>query len=838
MPSRITTRDPSRDLYTALMLDDLFPPPAAGIARVALPVPVDQLFDYAIPPAQAEKVEVGQRVRVPFDTRILTGVIVELAAQPSRDARGRLRSIERVVDSEPVLPSSLITILREEAEAVLCPLGIALAAAIPAGSAPRTLRGMGLTPRGRDALRLGAAAGDALRLLRLLEEGPLAPQTLRRRAGAAAAALPLLEKDRLVAPVVLERGPRVRAARVRVASVKPGVSIEASCDGELKRAPRQAALLRELANGGPLATSVLARRFKDAAGLLRSLEKRGLVSVKVRPAPLPSSAELGGAEVTSLTLTEAQRVACREIGSAVTERRAETFLLHGVTGSGKTEVYLRAVADSLRIGRQALVLVPEITLTHQILGRLRARFGDRLAVLHSGLRPSERLAQWERLRRGRTPIAVGARSALFAPIERLGVIVIDEEHDTAYKNQEGFRYHAHSLALRRARAASCPLVLGSATPALETRHAAERSQLRRLSLPSRIGGRPLPAVELVDLARERALLPRGRKLILSALLLRGMREALSEKGQCILFLNRRGFSTQIVCFDCQHVERCKHCDIALTFHASDDRLRCHYCDFQTPPPEICPSCGAHQTSLLGVGTERLEEEVRSHFPDARIARLDRDTTASRGAAEAILRGLRAGEVDVLVGTQMVAKGHDFPGVRLVGVVNADLGLHFPDFRAAERTFQLLTQVAGRAGRGGSPGRVIVQSFNPDHYAIRPVLDHDYESFYAEEIAHRSALGYPPFGRLAQVIVSGTEEEEVRKAATQLARASRSGAGCEVLGPAVAPIARLRGRHRSQLLVKGSDPGAVWATARRIAAASENLPASIRVRVDVNPVDML
>jgi primosomal protein N' (replication factor Y) len=286
------------------------------------------------------------------------------------------------------------------------------------------------------------------------------------------------------------------------------------------------------------------------------------------------------------------------------------------------------------------------------------------------------------------------------------------------------------------------------------------------------------------------------------------------------------------------VERCKHCDIALTYHASGDHLRCHYCDFQTSPPEICPSCGAHETALLGVGTERLEEEVRSHFPEARIARLDRDTAASRGAAETILRDLRAGEVDVLVGTQMVAKGHDFPGVQLVGVVNADLGLHFPDFRAAERTFQLLTQVAGRAGRGASPGRVIVQSFSPDHYAIRPVLDHDYERFYAEEIAHRSALGYPPLGRLAQVIVSGTEEEAARDAAARLARTSRSRDGCEMLGPAPAPIAKLRGRHRFQLLIKGSDRNSVWKTARRLADASEDLPAAIRVRVDVNPVDML
>ena len=820
------------------MLDDLFSPASAGIARVALPVPVDRLFDYAIPPDQAAKVGVGHRVRVPFEKRTLTGVIVELAAEPSREARGRLRSLERVIDSEPVVSPSLVTILREEAAAVLSPVGIALAAAIPAGSAPRALRGTGLTPRGREALRLGAVSGDALLLLRLLGDGPLAPEALRRRAGGAAATLPLLEKDGLVAAVVLERGPRVREARVRVAAVRRGVDVEAACDGELARAPRQAALLRALEASGPLATALLAERFGGAAGSLRSLAKRGLVHLETRPAPLASPEGLGGEEVVSLRLTEEQRLACLEIGSAVTGRRAEIFLLHGVTGSGKTEVYLRAVAESLRIGRQALVLVPEITLTHQIVARLRARFGDRLAVLHSGLRPSERLGQWERLRRGRTPIAVGARSALFAPIEELGVIVIDEEHDPAYKNEEGFRYHAHGLALRRARAASCPLVLGSATPALETRHAAERSELRRLTLRNRIGGRPLPSVELVDLGRERALLPRGRKLILSSALLRAMREALSARGQCILFLNRRGFSTQIICFHCYHVERCRHCDIALTYHAREGHLRCHYCDFQEPPPEICPSCGARETALLGVGTERLEEEVRSHFPDARVARLDRDTAAGRGNAEAILRDLRKGELDVLVGTQIVAKGHDFPGVQLVGVVNADLGLHFPDFRAAERTFQLLTQVAGRAGRGGSPGRVIVQSFHPDHYAIRPVVEHDYERFYAEEIAYRSALGYPPFGWLAQVVVSGTEEKEVRLGAAELARTRLGSEGCEVLGPAPAPIARLRGRHRFQLLIKGADREAVWQAARRMAAASERLPAALRVRVDMNPVDML
>jgi primosomal protein N' (replication factor Y) len=540
-----------------------------------------------------------------------------------------------------------------------------------------------------------------------------------------------------------------------------------------------------------------------------------------------------------IELTPEQRKAQDAIAEAVDARRAERFLLHGVTGSGKTEVYLRAVARALEAGRQALVLVPEITLTHQIVARLRERFGERVAVLHSGLRPGERLAQWELLSRGGTPIAVGARSALFAPLEDLGVIVVDEEHDAAYKNEEGFRYHARDLATRRAAALGCPIVLGSATPSLETRYAADRGQVRRLVLPHRIAGRPLPSVEIVDLERERAMAPRGRKLLLAAPLRRAMRQTLAQGGQTILFLNRRGFSTQIVCMDCNSVERCKDCDIALVYHATQEQLLCHYCDHRIAPPAACRACGSEDTALLGVGTERLVEEVRTHFPEARIARLDRDVAVQRGSTEKVLGDLARGDIDVLVGTQMVAKGHDFPGVRLVGVVNADLGLHFPDFRAAERTFQLLTQVAGRAGRGGVPGRVILQTFAAHHYAIRPVLEHDYESFYAEELRHRRELGYPPLGHLAQALVSGPDAELTERSANQLAASvPASGPGVELLGPAPAPIARLRGRYRFQILLKGSQAERVREGMRCLQQAAARTPRDVRVSVDLHPINML
>jgi primosomal protein N' (replication factor Y) len=458
-------------------------------------------------------------------------------------------------------------------------------------------------------------------------------------------------------------------------------------------------------------------------------------------------------------------------------------------------------------------------------------------VLHSGLRPGERLEQWQRLRSGAAPIAVGARSALFAPIENLGLVVIDEEHDGAYKNEEGFRYHARDLARLRARAAGCPVVLGSATPSLETRYAADRGELTRLVLAHRIGGQPLPAVEIVDLARERESAPRGRKLVLSRALRAALAETLRTGGQTILFLNRRGFSTRILCFECGHAERCADCDVGLVYHVSDGALHCHYCEHRRPPPERCAGCGAPDAALLGLGTERVEEEVRAQLPDARVARLDRDTAARRGTTESVLRKMRDGQLDVLIGTQMVAKGHDFPGVRLVGVIAADVGLHLPDFRAAERTFQLLTQVAGRAGRDTAPGRVIVQTFVPDHYAVRPVRDHDYEAFYAQELAHRAALGFPPFGHLANVVVSAERESEAVAGAAQLAAAIAAAGACELLGPAPAPLPRLRGRHRQQLLIKG-ERDAVQTAARAALAATARLREGVSAAVDVCPWSML
>jgi primosomal protein N' (replication factor Y) len=638
------------------MTQPLFAGAVREVARLALPVPVDALFDYAVPAPLVAWAAPGCRARVRFRGRLLTGVIVERGTDS--DFRGALRPVEEILDTEPAVSPSMLGILREAAAEVLCPIGLALATALPPGSTPRAVRGYAITPRGRAALESGALRGASQALLAALADEPRSSAALRAACGRAAAqTLESLVGDNLVVGVDLPRGPAVRPGRERVAAAAPDLDLEAAL-AQLARAPRQAALLRQLAAQGETPVRALAPGASGRA--LRALAERGFAQLGERELRRDV---LGDTLVDEkrLSLTPEQADALKPIADAVGARRFETFLLHGVTGSGKTEVYLRAVGAALRAGRQALVMVPEIPLTHQILGRLRGRFGDDLAVLHSGLRPAERLEQWQRLRSGPTAIAVGARSALFAPLEKLGVIVIDEEHDGAYKNEEGFRYHARDLAALRAKHAGCPLVLGSATPALETRFAADRGELTRLVLPHRIGRRPLPAVEIVDLALERARAPRGRKLILTPPLRRAMREVLSDGGQTILFLNRRGFSTQVLCFECGHAERCPNCDIALVFHASQQALRCHYCDHRRPPPDTCSGCGAPDTALLGLGTERLEEEVRSQFPEARIARLDRDTAARRGYAQRVLSELRAGRVDILIGTQMVAKGHDFPG---------------------------------------------------------------------------------------------------------------------------------------------------------------------------------
>ncbi len=534
--------------------------------------------------------------------------------------------------------------------------------------------------------------------------------------------------------------------------------------------------------------------------------------------------------------TPEQAAALERLGEALDRGGFSPFLLHGVTGSGKTEVYLRAIASALERGKRALVLVPEIALTPQLVARFRARFAGlpaTIAVLHSGLSDGERYDSWRAIAAGEVSIVIGARSAVFAPLRELGVVVVDEEHEASYKQAEGFRYNARDLALLRGQMEGALVLLGSATPALATFHRARTGQTGYLHLSGRVADRPLPEVELIDLTQSR---PEG---VLSEPLREALAETLARGEQALLLLNRRGFAPFLLCADCGTTFRCPNCAITLTFHQGRRQLRCHYCDYAEPPVDQCPGCGGGNIHPEGAGTERLEEELAGLFPAARTARMDRDTTSRKGSHQELVSRMEAGEIDILVGTQMIAKGHDFPGVTLVGVVGADSSLNFPDFRSAERTFSLLTQVAGRAGRGERPGRVLVQTYSPDHYALSCASRHDYEEFCRMELAFREELGYPPFGHLVNLVLSGNDGETVSRAAEALVRdLSPAASEADILGPAPCPLARLRGKSRVQILLKSIHRQPLRRLLVSLEPLRRKLSAGVSLAVDVDPVDML
>ena len=538
-------------------------------------------------------------------------------------------------------------------------------------------------------------------------------------------------------------------------------------------------------------------------------------------------------------MTNDQTNALERIVDAVDSAEARTLLLHGVTGSGKTEVYIRAIEHIVKFGRSAIVLVPEISLTPQTRGRFERRFSS-VAVLHSQMTPAERHFQWQRIRRGEVQVVVGPRSAVFAPLPRLGLIILDEEHDGSFKQDTQPRYHARKVAHARARSLGIPLILGTATPSMESWHATNTGHAELISMPTRVNDYPMPDVQLVDL---RVSDDRTSGAI-SRPLHAAVQEALAEKGQVILLLNRRGFATTIQCPSCGHVVSCPDCDMPLTHHRDGGKAVCHYCDFTIATPPWCPACRFDGIRYGGLGTQKLEMEVKARFPDAKVARMDSDTMRRPGSHQRVLSAFRSGELEILLGTQMIAKGLDFPNVLLVGVINADGALHFPDFRAAERTFQLVTQVAGRTGRGHRGGRVIVQTFSPEHPAIQAASRHDYIQFAKDEMVNRRKFNYPPLGSVARIIIRGTSEDVTEATADALLarlEAARRTLGLElrILGPAPPPISRLRGKYRFHILLQAIDPSHLGETIRR-ATDNFTIPEKDEVQyvVDIDPMDML
>ncbi|MCR4411899.1 MAG: primosomal protein N' [Thermoguttaceae bacterium] len=620
-------------------------------------------------------------------------------------------------------------------------------------------------------------------------------------------------------------------------SVEPDV---ASRLGDMKLPKVQAQVLAALAaSDRPLTPSELCRIAKCSPAPIAALRGKGLLRARARRVNQDRQSAPRAPRQAPLTLNADQSRALETILAALHAREHRTILIHGVTGSGKTEVYIQAIEEVARFGRQAIVLVPEISLTPQTLERFRSRF-DGVAVLHSHLSDVERHHQWQRIASGEVQVVVGARSAVFAPTPHLGLIVLDEEHESSFKQETAPRYHARDVALFRARAERVPLVLGSATPSLESWRRARAGEATLVEMPRRVLGRPLPVVGTIDLRDdEHARHSRGA---ISRLLHQAMRQALDDGGQVILLLNRRGYSTHIQCPACGHVVRCPDCDVALTHHRTEQIALCHYCDHQVPAPEACPECGFAGIHYSGQGTQRLEAEVRARFPGVPCLRMDTDSMQRPGSHEKALAAFRSGQVRILLGTQMIAKGLDFPNVTLVGVINADTALHFPDFRAAERTFQLVTQVAGRTGRGDKGGRVLVQTYNPEHPAIVAAVRHDFAAFAATELPIREMLRYPPFASMIRLVIRGPVEPRVSEFAAHLAQRLAAAVherspDARVLGPAPAPFAKLRGLYRFQIHLQGPDGDALRG-AVVAATAGLNPPDDLQWIADVDPIDML
>jgi primosomal protein N' (replication factor Y) len=814
-------------------------------ADVVLAVNARHAFTYRVP--EGMTAPVGARVVVPFGAKVLVGLVVmQREEPPPHIAESAIKPLLAVLDKEPLLGSDVLELTRWVAEYYFAPWGEVVQAAVPPGFLAAVVEAFSITERGRadlghmtSARQRRSLRGQILEQLAQGESLPITEFTKRFGARRARAALRDLERRGAIS-----RHYRIAEPRVKPKMEEVVVWAGAESPSETEHGVRAKARARLLAWLHTAREAVPLREAARQAGvrpaLIRALHAEGVVRIFSRPVPRDPFAHVEVSPPEWFELTPEQNQALEHITRKLDEGRYATFLLHGVTGSGKTEVYIRAIHRALARGKTALMLVPEIALTPMLGRRLRAHFGRDVALLHSSLSEGERFEEWHRIARGEARVVLGTRSAVFAPLSNLGLVIVDEEHDPSYKQDEVPRYHGRDTAIMRALQNQAVVILGSATPSLESYHNVHVGKYIYLQLGERIGGRSLAEVHLVDMREVFARY--GRQVVLSDELVNAIRETIERGEQVILLLNRRGFSSFVLCRRCGLTMRCPRCDVSLTYHRSVEQLLCHYCNYRAPVLTRCLSCDGEYIYFAGVGTEQVEERLRRLFPDLRIARLDRDTASRRRAYERIIMAFAAGEIQVLVGTQMVAKGHDFPNVTLVGVISVDAILGLPDFRAAERAFQLLTQSAGRAGRGDQPGRVLIQTYYPEHYVLRYAAAQDYEGFYQREIHFRRMLHYPPITTLIQLIVQHRDFERANALAQELARYLRAvdtSGLMRVLGPAPAPLSRLRGRHRLQILIKSRQR---LAAHRAVDLAVEQLRASgfdtHALVIDPDPVDVM
>jgi primosomal protein N' (replication factor Y) len=820
------------------MTDD----PVKNYFAVAVSAPVNRPLTYLAPDMCAQPLLPGMRVLVPLSGRKITGYILEKV--DSAPAGQQIKKIYEVLDSTPLFPAEQVGFYKWIANYYHYPIGEVIKTALPAGLTKKSGRRVVITDAGRKELSLltETAITDSPWFVSLLRKGVISPHV----AGSL-----WRSKERRLLELWQDKG------WVNISSELVGgtakIMTETCCGlahtidiPENLKVSEQKSLdiLQEIAsatNRRFVPRSEITRAYPGAGKGLKSLAEKDIIVFKEQQVYRDPFGESFLESDIPEVLTGEQKKALDSILPAIKKGRFAPFLLHGVTGSGKTEVYLQAAAFALEQGRSVLVLVPEIALATQLEAHFLARFGSRVALLHSGLSSGQRFDQWNRIAQGKADVVIGARSAVFAPLQAPGLIIVDEEHDSSYKQDEGFRYHARDLAVLRASRSAGVVILGSATPSVTSYYHALQGKYQLLDLYKRIEERPLPEAEVVNMQSVQTV--SGRPPVFSPVLIRNLRENLERGEQSLIFLNRRGYANFMICRDCGQPVQCRHCQVSLTLHKSENSLLCHYCGFTVSSKTVCAHCQSLSLTAIGVGTERLEHELPELLPGARIARLDRDTCRNRNDYIRILRAVHKGDIDILLGTQMITKGHHFPNVTLVGIVLADTGLGLPDFRAGERTFQLISQVTGRAGRGEKPGRVVIQTFQPEHYAIEMARNHDYSGMYAREIELRKALGYPPFSRIVNVKFEATEDRNVQEAAAGLANLARriqKRSEPEILGPAPAPLTRLRDKYRWQLLIKGKRLETLHAFLHRLEGEIATLSkgGKVKISIDVDPEYMM
>jgi primosomal protein N' (replication factor Y) len=804
---------------------------------VAVTLPVMKSFTYQVPDHLRDFCLPGMRVLVPFGPRRVTGYILG-----SRDTCDGFtaKHILDVLDDHPLFPESEISFFQWISDYYLHPLGDVIKAALPGGLDQHDVAHILVTQKGRDHLdadRLTPGEKEVVEFIVQRDVCTLKQLKKNSHNMTINALVRKMENQDLVSisAVLKKDGATVKKENFILACDAPKTPIPMS-----KKRKKLLALVQEKQE---ISLTGLKVHLPTAPALIKPLARAGYIKIiqrRVFRDPLGDPVEPD----TAPELTEEQTAVVNQV-EAESHKGFRTYLLSGITGSGKTEVYMRLVKDVLDRGKQAIVLVPEISLISQTERRFRARFGEKIAVIHSSLSAGERLDQWRKISLKKVSIVIGARSCVFSPFDNIGIIIVDEEHDTSYKQESGLRYHARDLAVVRGKLSNCPVILGSATPSVQSYQNVISHRFTELKLQTRINRHPLPEITLVDLKKYKDV--RGVDRIITPELSRQIRHCLNKGNQALIFLNRRGFATSPLCLDCGKSLCCRYCDVTMTLHKGENAYRCHLCGYERPVNVLCPSCKSKRIKALGFGTEQLESMIKGLFPDARVTRMDQDTTSRKGSVIKILKSIRNRNVDIIVGTQMLAKGHDFPSITLVGVVCADLSLSLPDFRAGERTFQLLAQVAGRAGRGDTPGRVIMQTYNPGHFIIEAAKNQDFLEFFLNEAPFRKALMYPPFSRMVQIKISGTRAPAAKDHAQNIAGLLKAlvetlgeqGRMIQILGPIEAPIQKISSRFRWQILVKCPSSALLNRLMRSVTTHPDGAPKSgVRMVVDVDPYALM